>query len=75
MSENPSFNETLAAEIRAELARRDVTQSDFAKKVGWSPAYFSRRMNGEVPFDADEIDLIALELGMRRDQLTNPVRR
>lgn len=75
MSEIPSLNETLAAEIRAELARRDITQSDFAKQVGWSPAYFSRRMNGEVPFDADEIDLIAFELGMRRDQLTNPVRR
>jgi transcriptional regulator with XRE-family HTH domain len=75
MSETPSFNDVLAAEIRAELARRNMSHSDFAKQAGWSAPYFSRRMNGEVPFDADEIDVIALELGMRRDQLTNPVRR
>ena len=75
MSENPSFNDVLAGEIRAELARRDITQSDFAKKLGWSPAYLSRRMSGEVPFDADEIDQIAEWLGIARDQLTNPVQR
>jgi len=56
-------------------ARRDITQSDFARNLGWSPPYLSRRMSGEVPFDANDIDLIADFLGISRDQLTNPVRR
>lgn len=75
MADIPSLNRHVAAEIRAELARRDITQTDFAQQLGWSGPYFSRRMNGEVPFNTDEIELMAKALELDLGDLLNGARR
>lgn len=75
MEDQLSLNRSIASEIRAMLARREITQGAFARQCGWSIAFFSRRMNGEVPFNTDEIERIAKELDIPLDQLTNPVQR
>lgn len=75
MNDRPTLNDTITGEIRAELARSDISHSAFAKQCGWTPSALSRRMTGEIPWSTDELERIAKELGLPIDHLTNPVRR
>lgn len=56
--------ERVAAEVRAEMARRRITQSDVGKSLGLSTAAVSRRLRGVVPFDVNELSTIAALLGV-----------
>lgn len=56
--------ELVAAEVRAWMGRRRVTQTDLARALGKSQAYVSRRLTGEVPFDLDDILALATFLGV-----------
>jgi len=49
----------LLAEIKAGLARRDLTHSDLANHLALSRAAIGRRLIGEVPFNIDELRLTA----------------
>lgn len=75
MTSNTSLNDTITTSIRVELARTGTTHAEFARQMGWHPMFFSRRMNGSVAFTTDEIDTIARELGIDRQQLISPVQR
>jgi len=75
MDATQSLNAQVAAEIRAELARANITQADFAARCGMTASSFSRRMSGDIPWNTDELELVAKELGLPIDQLMNPVRR
>src|ERR1022692_4135759 len=48
----------IAAEVRAELARKQLSGVRAARALGWTQNYISRRLSGTVPFDV--ADLIAL---------------
>jgi transcriptional regulator with XRE-family HTH domain len=48
----------VAAEVRASLARANVSGRQAAMQLGWKQQYISRRLNGTVPFDV--VDLYAL---------------
>lgn len=50
---------TTAGEIRAELARRRLSQRDFADAIGKSQVWVSRRLSGAVPLTVDDVELIA----------------
>lgn len=50
---------TVAGEVRAMMARRRITQTDLANKLGWTQSYVSRRLSGDVPFDIDELEVLA----------------
>jgi transcriptional regulator with XRE-family HTH domain len=52
-------NEAVAANIRAESARRRVRQSDLAEAVGLSQATISRKLSGQVPLTIDEVYAVA----------------
>ena len=54
----------MAAEIRAELARRRLSARAAAARLGWTQAYLSRRLNGDVPFDVEDIEALADLLGV-----------
>lgn len=54
-----SLSETVAAEVRAELARKRVTGTKLASHMNVSHAYVSRRLSGETPFDVNDLDQIA----------------
>ena len=75
MDADRTLNDVIITEVRGELARRDILHAEFAKTCGWTPMYFSRRMTGQVPWTADEIQILAKQLDLPLDHLTNPVRR
>jgi len=53
---------TVGANVRAEMARRLVSQSDLARELGLSQMAVSRRLRGDIPFDVDEIARAAVYL-------------
>jgi len=57
------LRELVAAEVRAELARRMMTGADLAQRIGRSPMYVSRRIRGEVAFDLDDLQRIGEVFG------------
>lgn len=57
--QSPPLHETVAAEVRAELARRKVSQTQIAMLLGISQAGVSRRLLGQTPMDVNEVAAIA----------------
>jgi transcriptional regulator with XRE-family HTH domain len=64
-----TMNERIREAVRIELARRRMTKSALARKVGKTPQYLSQIMNGQsgdVPdvwqniFDELELDLVVV---------------
>jgi transcriptional regulator with XRE-family HTH domain len=50
-------------EIKVRMTRAGLKQADLAAVLGLSRAAVSRRLNGEIPFDVAELDLVAELLG------------
>lgn len=59
----------IAANVRVELARAQVSGVQMAQRIGVAQATFARRMTGEVSFSAEEIVAIAAELGISASAL------
>jgi transcriptional regulator with XRE-family HTH domain len=49
----------VATELRTELAKRHMSQTDLATRINVSKHYLSRRVCGHVPFNVDELQQIA----------------
>lgn len=49
----------VAAEVRAEMARKGYTQGDIAAVLGVSQGAVSRRFTCETAFDVDELSAVA----------------
>jgi transcriptional regulator with XRE-family HTH domain len=58
-----SHADRVAAAVRAEVARRKVTQQQLAELLGVHQMSVSRRLNGQTPFTAAEILTVAEFLG------------
>ena len=56
--------ERTAAVVRAELARRKIRGSEVALLLGLSRTTIWRRLNGEYPFNVDELAAVAAHLGV-----------
>lgn len=54
----------VGANVRAEMARRDVSQVKIAENLGMSQAAISSRLRGRTPFDINELAAIADYLEM-----------
>jgi transcriptional regulator with XRE-family HTH domain len=54
----------VAANVRAEIARRGLRHADLAAALGISAPAMSRRLNGEMTFDVDELQTVADFLGV-----------
>lgn len=50
---------TIVGAVRAEMARRGVTQHALAEKLGRPQPWLAKRLLGQVPFRAEEIVSIA----------------
>ena len=59
-----SLTDTIAREIRAELARQRLTHRELAERVGIQPSGISRRLDGEIPLKVSEVEQIAAALGV-----------
>lgn len=61
-----ALTESVAAKVRAELDRQDISYRELGRRLGKSIAYVSRRLMAEpeVQFRVDELDEIADVLGV-----------
>lgn len=64
MTQSNTLADRVAAEVRAHLARRQLTGSALAATIGKSEMYVSRRLRGDVPFDLNDIEQAAQFLGV-----------
>jgi transcriptional regulator with XRE-family HTH domain len=66
---NQSLAEIVAANVRAELGRSRITQREAATRIGVSQGALSKRLNGYLPFDVRELELLAALLHVSADSL------
>jgi predicted transcriptional regulator len=66
---NSPLSETVAATVRAEMARRMIRQATLAEHLGYSQPKVSRRLSGDVPFTLDELSAVAAALGITLGEL------
>ena len=62
MHTNPSVQ--IGANVRAEMARRGLTQTALADRLHISQTQVSARLRGRVPFDVNELTRVAEVLGV-----------
>lgn len=53
------MQERVAEEARALLARRRISGRQVGRALYWSPAYLSRRLNGQIPFTVADLEALA----------------
>lgn len=63
MSAN-ELSRRVAEEIRVQLARRNISAAELARRTGLKQPYLSRRMTCEVSFDLADLDKISRTLGV-----------
>lgn len=63
-SQPRTLRELVAAEVRAQLARQQISQQELAKAIGLSQASISERLRGKTPFTTDDLERIADALGV-----------
>lgn len=66
-----STEQALAAQIRAEMAYREMTQKDLAETIGTTPAVVSRYMRGHRTMPMDVYLKISEALGLPPNYLMN----
>jgi len=64
-----SLSEAVAAEIRAEIARRGLRRPAFAASIGVPPHWLTNRLNGSVSINLEDLDRIAVGLGLNPNEL------
>lgn len=57
-------SETIAGNVRAELARANKSGRQLAAEMGWHYPHLARRLSGDVAFRADELGRLAQHLGV-----------
>ena len=67
-----NLNEVTAANVRAEIARRRIRQSDVARALRVSQPAVSQRLNGHVPFTLADLEALAELLGIDVAELLQP---
>lgn len=60
---NGATTERIASNVRAEMARRNQTQTSLAAQIDRPQSFLSRRLAGHIPFNVAELDQIAKALG------------
>lgn len=59
-----ALTKRVAAEVRAEMARQQMSQEKLAALTGLSQSRISRRLVGDRPFDITELAAVATALGV-----------
>lgn len=62
MTKTPA--ERIGENVRAEMARRNVSQTSLALQLNLSQASVSSRLRGEIAFNVNELDRAARFLGV-----------
>lgn len=61
---NESLAQTVASEVRAEMARQRVTHRALAEHLNLPQPSVTRRLNGRTVFDIAELEKVAEFLGV-----------
>jgi transcriptional regulator with XRE-family HTH domain len=61
----------IANEIRGQMARRRVNQTQLAARLGMSQPALSRQLNGHTPMTVDFVERVAQELEVPVSTLLN----
>ena len=69
MESHPLRRASVAAEIRAELARQSKTYVSLAEATGISVITLRRRLAGQRPFYAEELGSVSRFLGLTVDEI------
>lgn len=67
-----TFNQSVGAEVRAEMARQRLGVQALALELGWDQRYLSRRINDQVPWSTNDLEQVAEKLGIPVHALTSP---
>src|SRR6266542_655784 len=59
----------IAAEVRAEMARQQVTQVQLSRTIGMSQQSLSERLRGKTPFTTDDLGEVGDALGVNPAKL------
>lgn len=69
------YDERIAAEVRAQMARENTSQKTLAEMVGKHPNIIGRKVRGEVPFSSAELSKVARALHTTAAQLITDAER
>lgn len=69
-----TYADSIAGNIRAEVSRREINQTDLAQHLGISQAQMSSRLRGRVEFKPSEMENIANFMGVEIEELTKYVK-
>lgn len=58
------LTDVVAEEVRAQLARARMTQTQLAEILGLPQSAVSNRLRGKVPFSVDDLEVVAGALGV-----------
>lgn len=61
--ESGPFARAISAEVRATLARQNMTVKDLAAACGLSQGYLGKRLRDEAPLNANDFESICKALG------------
>ncbi|QIM20574.1 XRE family transcriptional regulator [Phycicoccus sp. HDW14] len=61
---NARTTQAVAANVRAELARRNIQQQELAAALGWSKVTTYRRLTGQLRWYVDDVTAVADFLGI-----------
>lgn len=59
----------VAEDVRVLLRRHGITNRELAEACGQSEWWVGKRINGQVPLDLNDVELIARALGVRPAEL------
>lgn len=65
-----SFDDIVAAEVRAEIRRRGASVTALAEVLGMRRTTLSGRVNGQAPFTPSTLAAVARQLGTTASALT-----
>lgn len=67
-----TLTQLVATEIKVQMARADIRQSQLAREIGKTEQWLSVRLRGRQPFDINDLFLIAKGLGVGLYDLLPP---
>ena len=67
-----TLTQLVATEIRVQMARADVRQSQLAREIDKTEQWLSVRLRGRQPIDLNDLALIAKALGVGVAELLPP---
>jgi transcriptional regulator with XRE-family HTH domain len=67
-----TLTQLVATEIKVQMARADVRQSQLAREIGKTEQWLSVRLRGRQPIDVNDLHLIATGLGVSVYDLLPP---